>query len=328
LGAAAYSKAVDFIHDRQGRIEAGLEGAEDRGRTLADDAFGERHPDNEPTDASLRGFSDASVDGVLDAADGVSPEYRESFYRASKVLDATREPSAFGEITDTRRATETGFDKAVSERCEAQWGYPSAAAARNAGILEPLVPDPDIVATPEMAADTESSAEPLSVGDSEHAAEGTTDLYNAQSVNIDGSEAPVPPPAGAVESDLGAEPDSAPVVSVPAAVSGDTYATGDGDLAAQDQGHEAWVEAEAAEDTALAASAAAVDEPTAYDDPETYTGDGDMKALTEAYDWEAEQFDKGATLFDEPATDTMVIMPEQPVAVPDAEAREPDEPEV
>ncbi|MFI5623512.1 hypothetical protein ACIA03_08610 [Nocardioides sp. NPDC051685] len=137
-----------------------------------------------------------------------------------------------------------------------------------------------------------------------------------------------PPPSPLTEPPLSADNDTFPATKPAEVPANEPYATSDGDLAALDEGHDAWVEAEAAEDAALAASGEAVDGPTAYDDPETYASDGDMKSMTEAYDSEAERFDEGATLFDEPATDATVIMPEQTVTVPDAEIREPDEPEV
>lgn len=337
ITAAAYAKGLDVLEARADRIEAGLEGAEDRGRDRARETMDVLSTDGNLPDPALRALSDVCASGIR-RADDMTPVYLEAWQEGQEALYETAKPSAFDEISQQRLATADGFKAEIGDTCEATWGYPSAQEARESGVLDPLVPNPDISA----AADTGASAEPVSDADTELETESATDV-DLQPPDLEDSEGSASPTARGVETDLDdgiptvpsavkthleTASNPAAVISYPAVDHGATYITGDGDLAAQNQGHEAWVEAEAAEDTALAASAAAVDEPTAYDDPETYTSDGDMTALTEAYDWEAEHFDEGATLFDEPATDVTVITPEQPVTVPDAGVREPDEPEV
>jgi hypothetical protein len=349
VAALAYSKALDFSEERNTRIEQGLEGAHERGESLVQETMDRVDPDGVHPEDALRAFSDAYADGMMVSEDK-TPEYRDSFHAAAKALEEVREPTSFSELEHQQQAVEAGFGAQVAERCEAEWGYPSAAEAREAGVIDPLLPSAE-VATP--AAPDRSETEPRTTGPDPNTPEPeqqTTDGTEEHDLEVDDPVAeitaddelaatpagaaetnladPATSPQGAAETDLDTELQPALEIADPTTEHGEPYATGDGDLAAQDLGHDAWVEAEAAEDAALAASVEAVDEPTGYDDPETYSSDGDMAALTEAYDWEAEQFDEGATLFDEPALDATVITAEQAVTVPDAEVRDPDEPEV
>lgn len=349
VAALAYSKALDFSDERNTRIEQGLEGAHERGRSLVQETMDRVDPDGVHSEHALRAFSDAYGDGMMVGEDR-TPEYRDSFHAAAKALEEVREPTSFSELEHQQQAVEAGFGAEVAIRCEAEWGYPSAAEARESGVIDPLLPE---VETTTTAAPDRSETEPrtagldpntpepeqqTTVGPVEHDLENIGPLTEITADDeLAASPAgavetnlvdPATSPPSAAETDLDSEVQPAPETAEPTTEHDEPYATGDGDLAAQDVGHDAWVVAEAAEDAALAASVEAVDEPTGYDDPETYSSDGDMTALSEAYDWEAEQFDEGATLFDEPALDSTVLAPEQPVTVPDAEVREPDEPEV
>lgn len=355
LGATVYAKGVEVLEARSERIEAGIEGAEERGHDLARQTMHDLSVDGTLPDAALRALSDVSGPGVQ-RPDDRTPDYLDAWDSGLEALTESTKTSSFDELTDQRIATGKGFKAEISDTCEATWGYSSAAKARAAGALEPLMPEFGMQASGTQEHELHTETEPSEASRPGASVQSTAptpapNTTDADRITADAgvdhsapdeADRQLAPSESDLASDSAPDPENhaAPTenintgVPVPrlaepeAALAEEPYATGDGDLAAQNQGRDAWVEAEAAEDAAIAASAEAVEEPTGYDDPETYSGDGDMKALTEAYDWEAEQFDEGATLFDEPALDATVITPDQPVTVPDAEVREPDEPEV
>lgn len=386
IGAALgiYNTILSVADARSERIEEHVEGAEERGHELARETLAGLSSHGPVNLTALRGVSDACEGGVPDIEDLANDEYVDAFESGRIALEETTRPSAFGEIREQRQALNRGYRSEVSTECEGAWGHPSAHAAREAGLLQPLsastldaapaaaqhptetTPSPSAEAS-QAIADQRPRAEqtggfqpqgetdPSPNADSEETrpeagtrngpfVTGASDLkHDDQPTDATAIEEPASgyaddlethlyeptgtTPSGA-EPSLEAESEPTPVAQEPAAGADEPYVTGDGDLAAQDHGHAAWVDAEIAEDAAISASAEAVHEPNGFDDPETYASDGDMAALTEAYDWEAEQFDEGATLFDEPVPDATVITPEQPVTVPDAAVREPEEPEV